>query len=143
MGTRALIHIKDGRQTLLTLYRQMDGMPTGLGDEIKTVLNNGWVEIINGYSGNDKAPEKFNGMGCLAAFLVGALKLHGYGEICRNPIGSVYIYPANSKDVGEEYTYTLTSKKTKIYLEVKHGEVSIFKGLLKEFKPKEVEESHE
>lgn len=100
MGTRTLVHIKDGKKTIATIYRQYDGYPTGMGDDIKKILNEGMVSILNGYSSNDKAPRQFNGMGCLAAFLIGELK--------DKKIGNVYILPINSKDVGEDYTYTIS-----------------------------------
>ena len=82
MGTRSLTHIKDDNgQTLVTLYRQYDGYPTGMGEDIKTALNNGQVSITNGYSMGDEAPATFNGMGCLGAFLVGELKEKKIGNV--------------------------------------------------------------
>jgi hypothetical protein len=103
MGTRSLVHIKDGKKTIATIYRQHDGYPTGMGEDIKEILNNGKVEILNGYGGSSRIPEQFNGMCCIAAFLVGVLK--------QKKIGNVYLYPANSKDCGEEYVYTLSIAK--------------------------------
>lgn len=32
MGTRSIIHVKDGRKTIVTLYRQYDGYPSGMGE---------------------------------------------------------------------------------------------------------------
>lgn len=74
MGTRSLLHIKDEGKTLVTLYRQYDGYPTGMGKDIKDALAKGKARLTNGYSGSDKNPEVFNGMGCLAAYLVVELK---------------------------------------------------------------------
>ena len=108
MGTRTLIHVKDGKKTIATIYRQHDGYPSGMGEDIKKVLNNGEVIILNGYSGLSKIPARFNGMGCLAAFLVGELK--------EQKIGNVYLFAANTKDCGEDFVYTLSDKKGVVYL---------------------------
>lgn len=110
MGTRTLVHVKDGRKTIATIYRQYDGYPTGMGEDIKEILNNGKVEILNGYSGSSRIPEQFNGMCCLAAYLVGELK--------QKKIGNVYLYPANSKDCGEDFVYTISESKGKLNLKV-------------------------
>lgn len=132
MGTRTLVHIKDGKKTIATIYRQYDGYPTGMGDDIKEILNHGRVIILNGFNGQ-KVPLHFNGMGCLAAFLIGELK--------QKKIGNVYIYPANSKDVGEDYTYTLTESNGKVKIKVVENYENrvIFNGLLKYFDGKTVE----
>lgn len=101
MGTRALVHFKEGdfySDTIVSMYRQMDGYPEGLGEDIHASLNHGDVTIINGISG-EGCPAAFNGMGCLAAWLIGELK--------GGTIGSIYLYPPDTEDVGEEYNYTL------------------------------------
>ena len=109
MGTRALIHIKEGRTTIATIYRQMDGYEEGLGQEIVDILNKGSVKVVNGYgSGMKNSAGDFNGAGCLAAYLIGQLKLNAYGEEGKESIGNVYIMRPNTKDVGEEYTYTIS-----------------------------------
>lgn len=140
MGTRALVHVKEGRSTLITLYRQMDGYPSGLGAEIKEILADGKCTVINGFSLADKSPEKFNGMGCLGAYLLGRLKLYPYGKAEKNAIGSVYLCPPKSKDIGEEYTYTVFINSGGILcLSAKHGNSMIYKGTLKNFNPKAFE----
>ena len=101
MGTRALLHVKEGglqSQTLITIYRQYDGYPSGLAMDIFDALNaDKGTTVLNGF-GDHTSPEFFNGMGCLAAFLIGKLKTR---------IGNIYLYPPDSSDCGEEYTYTL------------------------------------
>jgi len=97
MGTRALIHVKEAGKysdTLVTIYRQYDGCPDGLGEDIKRII--GDSGISNGISNGME--ECFNGMGCFAAWLIKELK---------DKIGNVYIYAPNSKDVGEEFVYTV------------------------------------
>lgn len=96
MGTHALIHIKENGKTLVTIYRQYDGYLSGLGLEIQSLLTGS--KIVNGYGMGDAIPETFNSMGCLAAYLISKLK---------TKIGNVYIYPIDSKNCGEEFTYTL------------------------------------
>lgn len=110
MGTRTLVHIKDGKKTIATIYRQYDGYPTGMGEDIKEILNNGEVEILNGFGGSSKVPAQFNGIGCLAAYLVGELK--------EQKIGNVYLMAVNSKDCGEEFVYTISESKGKLNLKV-------------------------
>ena len=86
MGTRATVTVFEDNKPLVTIYRQMDGYLTGLGQDIKDALNGGDVRIGNGYSTGDATPKAFNGMGCMAAYLIGKLK--------GSDIGSVYIQPA-------------------------------------------------
>ena len=100
MGTRSITHIHDGDLTdeiLCTIYRQFDGYPEGLGAELAGVLAP--LAIVNGFK---KDRPEANGMGCLAAQIVGALK---------KGVGNVYIYKAGSQDHGEEYTYRIYAKK--------------------------------
>lgn len=94
MGTRSLTRVMDGKEELLCLYRQMDGYPSGHGKDLIEILKGS--TIVNGIGDHSKPVH--NGMGCLAATLVGKLK---------DGPGSIYIYPVGSKDCGEEYTYII------------------------------------
>lgn len=126
MGTRAIIHVHGGgrdSEVLTTIYRQFDGYPDGLGDDIKTAL--GGKELVNGY--NDPK-RQVNGMGCAAAMLIGALK----GGEC----GNVYVYKPNASDVGEEYTYRLYAADRKLMLEIdgyEEGDEPLYSGPLDDF----------
>lgn len=138
MGTRGTIHIQDDGKTIVSVYRQMDSYPTGLGQEIFELCF--MSEIKNGYSLGDQCPEKFNGMGCLGAYLIGHLKLVPYGKI-KNAIGNVYI--TNSDD-RQEYNYFIshkrTAKKTGLYLIITNSDDKpIFSDFLNNFKAKELE----
>ena len=128
MGTRSLTHIHNNDGTvLMTLYRQYDGYPTGMGDDIKKVL--GGKTVVNGY--ND-ARTQVNGMGCAAAMLVAGLK---------DGCGGVYVYPADSNDCGEDYIYILSTDGSKLLLEVQgawEGNV-LYSGPLDEFDGETVE----
>jgi len=111
MGTRALIHIKEkgmDSQTICTIYRQFDGYYEGLGVDIYNILHKGHSEILNGFGNDSEVPNHFNGMGCLAAYLVGELK--------NKRIGNVYIYPPNAKKCGEEYVYTLWEHEGEVWI---------------------------
>ena len=102
MGTRSLTHVKDDvwedgetPQTILTIYRQMDGYPSGHGKDLADFLSG--FAVVNGFGGGE--PRKAaNGMGCLAAQLVKELK---------DGIGSIYVYRPDASDCGEEYVYTV------------------------------------
>jgi hypothetical protein len=110
MGTRSLTHIKDdvwedGQQpgpTIVTIYRQMDGYPSGHGKELAKFLAG--RTIVNGF-GSGTPGKASNGMGCLAATLVGHLK--------GDSIGGIYLYPPDSEDCGEEYIYTISNSATR------------------------------
>jgi hypothetical protein len=133
MGTRSIVHVKDGRKTIVTLYRQFDGYPSGMGNDIKRILNNGEVEILSGYGGYSKCPSNFNGMGCLAAFLIGELK--------EQKIGNVYIIPTNSSGHGEEYVYTISQKNNQVHIKVQDvwNKKILFNGPLKDFSGEKAE----
>lgn len=128
MGTRGTIHIKDGKKHLASVYRQMDSYPTGLGSEIFDLLK--FSEIVNGYTGSHSAPEQFNGMGCLAAYLIGHLKLVPYGQI-KNAIGNIYL---TDKTDRQEFNYFISQKDSKVFLKVTdYDDEEIFSGPIIEF----------
>ena len=104
MGTRSLTHIietykhngKKKKQTLLTMYRQYDGYPSGHGADLVEFLEGG--DLVNGFGMDDKGKKVFNGAGCLAAQMVAHFK---------KDVGGFYIQKANAKDCGEEFTYEI------------------------------------
>lgn len=97
MGTRSLTHIKDGEDTLVTIYRQYDGYPDGMGIELADILKG--KTIVNGFSSDDQPA--FNGMGCLAAQVIKELK---------DGIGNVYIAVPNANNRWEDYVYEITGE---------------------------------
>ena len=126
MGTRALINVFDEDNTgLVTIYRQMDGYPSGLGLEIGEFLKD--RVIVNGIGMADDRIIS-NGMGCLSASLIAHLK-HG--------VGSIYIYPVGTTDCWEEYTYNIRCNEDKeLILEIveSYGDSgTIFRGDVKTF----------
>ena len=137
MGTRSTLHITEEDGThLASVYRQMDGYPTSMGNDIKTLLNNGNVELRNGFSRGDKIPHQFNGMMCLGAFLIGALKgvnsdieEFSYKGATAN-IGKIYL---TTKKDRQAYDYFLTQVGNGVNLKVKTGRKTLFDGPLSEF----------
>lgn len=127
MGTRSITHIKNEQgETLLTFYRQFDGYLTGHGKDVVAALNNGEVEVVNGYNSTHKNPAVFNGMGCLAAYLIGQLK---------DGIGGLYIVPTGQKDCWEEYTYNIYINNGVVMISVN----DIYDGPLSDFDPESLE----
>ena len=99
MGTRCLTVFKEDDGTeIAVLYRQMDGYPDGHGQELTDFLKD--HHISNGIGPNETDAD-FNGMNCLAASVIAHFK---------NGIGMFYLYPAGTRDCGEEFIYTVTNK---------------------------------
>jgi hypothetical protein len=103
MGTRSLTHVietwkenetgKQKKQCLMTMYRQYDGYPSGMGNDLAEFLKEG--KVVNGI-GMNETQRVFNGAGCLAAQLVAHFK---------EGAGGFYLHKPMSKNCGEEYTY--------------------------------------
>lgn len=121
MGTRSLTFVyseKESKAPLLCMYRQFDGYMAGHGAQLAEFLNG--MEIVNGYG---KAKSKLaNGMGCLAAQLISNFKTE---------TGNFYIYPVDSSDVGEEYSYHIYENRV-VAIET-WGNAVIFDGTYSEF----------
>ena len=96
MGTRALTKVVDeyGR-TLVCMYRQMDGYPSGHGMELAGFLNS--KVLVNGYS-DEKSTTEANGMECLAAQTVAHFKKW---------VGGIYLVPADRDNYDVDYEYTV------------------------------------
>lgn len=103
MGTRSLTHVietyndngKQKKVALLTMYRQFDGYPSGMGNDLAEFLKGG--KVVNGISMGE-TERVFNGAGCLAAQLVAHFK---------QDAGGFYIHKLMSKNCGEEYVYEI------------------------------------
>lgn len=103
MGTRSLTRVietyrdekknKQVKVTLVNMYRQYDGYPSGHGLELAEFLTG--KKVVNGI-GEDK--NVFNGAGCLAAQMVAHFKTSA---------GGFYIYPIGAKDCGQEFEYEI------------------------------------
>ncbi len=107
MGTRSLTVISDsGGQEIVVMYRQFDGYPSGMGYELAKFLEP--LTITNDISGSKK--QTANGMGCLAAQLIKNFK---------ECVGNIYLYPAGSRDLGEEYTYSIAIEEGSLIITIR------------------------
>jgi hypothetical protein len=75
-------------------YRQYDGYPEGHGTDLLTFIDN---------------MESRNGMGCLAAQVISHFK---------EETGKFYLYSAGTRDIGEEFIYTLYYKNDELKIKV-------------------------
>lgn len=101
MGTRSLTFVYQDKTPVLCMYRQYDGYPAGHGAELAEFL--GQFEAITNGIRVGETRKTANGMGCLAAQLVGHFK--------QGEVGGFYLYPTNSKDCGQEYEYHIYEDK--------------------------------
>ena len=149
MGTRSLTIVLDeeGRE-ICVIYRQFDGYPTGHGGELKAFLKS--FHVVNGF-GSHTPVRAANGMPCLAAQLIAHFK---------TGIGGFYLYPSGSRDMGEEYIYTIYQKTDHVvlpqslFLRIQAGAITffgfpgtnqanmpvIYDGLLDDFDPETVQQ---
>lgn len=122
MGTRARVNVINHDKVILSIYRQNDGYPDGprgLGWQVADFV--GKLRITNGISGDPTGTA--NGMGCLAAQLVGHLKRDRSNGFC---VGNVYIRDTGPDSHGEEFCYTLTERDGRVWMEVRAGGVTMF-----------------
>ena len=115
------------------MYRQMDGYPSGHGQELADFLAG--RRVVNGFHAGDNG-FAFNGPGCAAAAIVARFK---------DEIGGIYLYPAGTRDMGEEYVYTVTVNGTDMWLRVEetHGGYVLFDGNTGVFDGKALEQSED
>ncbi len=113
------------------LYRQCDGYPKGHGAQLAAILKG--MAMSNGIGSRVKGRMPYNGMGDLAVRVISALKTQGGSDIrgdtgCDWP-GNFYLYPAGTRDSGEEYLYTVSVRDARPYLRVQDGEgKQLFEG---------------
>jgi hypothetical protein len=103
----------DGNQLIVSIYRQYDGYPSGLGKEVADFV--GGLKITNGIRGDGTGTA--NGMGCLAAQLIGKLK---------KQVGNVYLRDTGPESHGEEYVYTLYERDERVYIRAVEGGMTAF-----------------
>lgn len=116
MGTRSLTVFKNGDEEIAVLYRQFDGYPSGHGEELAGFLKNKLV--VNGISGDPR--ECFNGPNAVAAQTVAHF-------VDANSTGGFYLYAAGTRNVWEEFIYTvecsLGNSQIKLKVQDSHGKV--------------------
>jgi hypothetical protein len=139
MGTRSLTRViprqkglpydeghKHVEKSVVNMYRQYDGYPQGHGLDLAEFLSE--FEVVNGLVSDhytDYYKNKMaNGVGCLAAQLVGYFK---------DGPGNIYLEALNGEpgDSWEEYIYTLFPKEgepTYISIYDVHAKECVFVG---------------
>ncbi len=112
MGTRATLDILDcENKVIVTVYRQYDGYPEGMGKELQDLLKDSLL-TGGGIGAGQASPAYFNGMECLAPWIIGKLKEH---------IGNIYLYSASAA-CEEFFHYTVYSPNDKdIWLKLEIG----------------------
>jgi hypothetical protein len=124
MGTRALTVIKDEweNKEIVVMYCQFDGYPSYHGLRLGEFLKP--FTITNGISG--EPANTANGMGCLSAQIIRHFK---------EKVGGIYLYPAGTRDVSEEYIYTVLLKEGKLHVicEDTYDKRILFAGTVDEF----------
>lgn len=97
MGTRSLTFVYDEEgRTLIRMYRQYDGYPSGHGKELAEFLEP--ITMVNGIGATDN--KIANGPGCLAAQLVAHFK---------DGPGGIYLVPTTAVDCGQDYEYHIAT----------------------------------
>jgi hypothetical protein len=114
MGTRSETSFYDneGRE-ICRFYRQMDGYPSGHGVDLATACDR---IIVNGYTLDMTVKTHANGMGCLAAQVIAALK-------ADQGLGGIYMYPTNVP-YGDwsEFTYHVTPEDDHVRIQCKDSD---------------------
>lgn len=126
MGTRALVVLQEPDTELAVIYSQWDGYPSGLGKDLGEIL--GKYKVGNGIPCRKVFTKPFaNGMSELAMHLICELKAKEWkaAETTAKRVGSgsyplparqypkqighkpggYYLYPAGTRDAGEEWLY--------------------------------------
>ena len=119
MGTRARVNVFKGNTLLVSIYRQFDGYPDGLGKEVAEFA--GKLRITTGIAGNPAGTA--NGMGCFAAQLVSLLKKDRANGSC---VGNVYIRDTGPESHGEEFSYNLREKDGRVWIDALEGSATAF-----------------
>jgi hypothetical protein len=152
MGTRSLTIVYEEaiehgvEKEIAVLYRQFDGYLDGMGKDIAKFLKG--KQIVNGYSEKDTVNGNFNGVNDLIVQLITSLKLEGGKDSQRmrkefpatyktkRPLiscGNYYLYPAKTRDCGEEYVYEIRNENgVPNFTAFKYG-VKVFSGTPEQF----------
>ena len=133
MGTRSLtfVYDEDGR-TIISMYRQYDGYPSGHGKELAEFLEP--ITMVNGIGMTPDGTVIANGPGCLAAQMVAHFK---------DGPGGIYINPTTAVDCGQDYEYHIATHGEGVGLTITCHRIEdlrpfrrkkIFDGSIEEFK---------
>lgn len=95
MGCRANVNIYEQGDAVVSIYSHWDGYPSSIGKRLHQLIQR--YKLVNGIPASDQSELLANGAGCLAAFIVRALK---------QDTGGVYLQPI-TRQGGDEFTYDL------------------------------------
>jgi hypothetical protein len=115
MGTRARINVIEDSEILVSVYCQYDGYPQGLGRKVSQFLCG--LNLVNGLPVSSERKGLANGLGCLAAQLIGFLK--------EEP-GNVYIRSTGPESHGEEFVYNVYQAGAEIWIHALEGSMTAF-----------------
>lgn len=122
MGTRSLTKVIEDGETIVNMYRQFDGYPSGHGKELFHFLDG--ITLVNGLSGDEKH-KVANGAGCLAAQMVAFFK---------NGPGGFYLYRAGALECGQEFEYLIeVLADHRLQVTVKNSHTQVFQGSVAAF----------
>ena len=133
MGTRSLTKVietykdkdnKSKKQNIVCMYRQMDGYPSGHGQELSDFLIG--MHITNGIRSMENR-KTANGMGCLSAQMISHFK---------TDVGQIYMLNGESRRDWEDYEYIIEGNATEqLIVRINNYEdKEIFRGTISEFK---------
>ena len=150
MGTRALIVLQEPDGTeLAVIYSQWDGCPSDLGKALGGIL--GQYEVGNGIQLGKVFVKPFaNGMAELALHLICELKRQEWSQavvtakLIKSPSyplpqkqypaqighkpGGYYLYPAKTRDAGEEWLYFVGEREGKVWVRVAQAKDGLLDG---------------
>ena len=130
MGTRSTTTIHEDGKPLMTFYRQMDGYPSGHGQQIVDFLKT--IKLVNGIPVGTKEPMQMaNGAGCLAAQMIVHFKTNVEnwnhskgGAVVRKDDHAGGIYIVDHEDAGgQAYHYDVFVKSANGFLPKSGGSI--------------------
>jgi hypothetical protein len=97
MGTRSITRVFDDGEQIVNMYRQMDGYPSGHGNDLYEFIKE--FRFVNGLGINLPLEVKVaNGAGCFAAQMVAHFK---------DEPGSFYLVAGEPGNHGQDYEYQI------------------------------------
>ncbi len=102
MSTPAEIIFEDDDGPFVKMYVHYDGHPHTLGRSIQNILSG-----CQRYGAEQDYPEAFNGMGCLAAWFIGQMKV-GWGNF--------YIVSVDQEGPSVRWRYTISPSRLNYYM---------------------------
>ena len=139
MSTRSITVLEDDQGAeIVVMYRHFDGYLAGYGAMLQKFLAP--FTVHNGITGSQ--PESFaNGAGCLAAQVVTYFKQN----VAPRQIGGIYLYPAGTRDCGEEYIYTVRPVDGIVHMKVQdaYEKKTLYEGPARDFDPEAIEKAEQ